>query len=517
MPTLYRQYRPQNFANILGQNYIKTIIQNEILANKIAQAYLFCGPRAVGKTTMARVLAKAVNCEKRRDGEYEPCNECDNCRDINLGRHLDIMEIDAASNTGVDHVRENIINFSRVAPGKGKYKVFIIDEVHMLSISAFNALLKTLEEPPAGVIFVLCTTEVHKVPLTIISRCQKFDFKRISLVDMVKKLEYIVKSEKIKVEPGILEAVARQADGYLRDAESILGQIISVGGQEITQAEADLVLPRSAFQEILELIDYLVIKDAASGIRLINQLVDSGVNLKIFTTDLIEVLRKLLITKFNPGLAESLGLDYGESLEMKITNLGQKMSAEQVSRFINRFLVALEELKNSFIIQLPLELAIVDLCGPSSINSISEETSKPATVAKSRVGEAKSSKTPSPSSSTSSLSLSLPEIESKWGEVMSKVKNLNHSLSFILQGASILSLENGVLSLAVKYRFHQDRILSMSVKPGVEGILAEVYGDGVSLDVKIDESLEAKNEVSDQGNTNLLNNLLKTFGGEVMT
>ncbi|MFA4943060.1 MAG: DNA polymerase III subunit gamma/tau, partial [Patescibacteria group bacterium] len=185
MATLYRQYRPQNFTEILGQNYIKTILQNEILSNKIAQAYLFCGPRAVGKTTMARVLAKAVNCSNLKEGEYEPCNECPSCVNINTGRNLDIIEIDAASNTGVDNVRDNIISSSRVGSNNSHYKVFIIDEVHMLSISAFNALLKVLEEPPQHVIFILCTTEIHKVPNTIISRCQRFDFKRISVADMV--------------------------------------------------------------------------------------------------------------------------------------------------------------------------------------------------------------------------------------------------------------------------------------------------------------------------------------------
>ena len=512
MPTLYRQYRPQNFSGILGQNYIKTIIQNEIASGKVAQAYLFCGPRAVGKTTMARVLAKAVNCEQRPDGQYEPCNECSNCHDINLGRHLDITEIDAASNTGVDHVRENIINFSRVAPGKGKYKVFIIDEVHMLSISAFNALLKTLEEPPVGVIFILCTTEIHKVPLTIISRCQRFDFKRIGLVDMVKKLEYIVDQEKIKVEAGILEAIARQADGYLRDAESILGQIISIGGQEITKSEADLVLPRSALNEVLELLEYLTKKDAAGGIKLVNQLVDSGVNLKVFSIDSIEILRKMLVTKFSPGLAENLGLDYGENLEMKITGLSQKLNAEQISRFIYRFLTALEELKNSFILQLPLELAVVDLCGsnPLSGSVLSGPDSKSALAATEPKAKVE------PERKHSDFNLSLAETEAKWGEVVAKIKPLNHSLSFLLQSCQVKGIINGILLLTFKYKFHKDRILSEGTKLSLEPTLEQVYGESLIIQAEIDEGLEVKNDLTGMGNTNLLNNLLKTFGGEVV-
>ncbi|PJB19346.1 DNA polymerase III, subunit gamma and tau, partial [Candidatus Falkowbacteria bacterium CG_4_9_14_3_um_filter_36_9] len=190
MATLYRKYRPQNFKEVVGQNHIKLTLEQEVESGKIAHAYIFCGPRAVGKTTLARVLAKAVNCERIKAGEHEPCNKCSSCQDITIGRNMDIMEIDAASHTGVDNVRENIIASTRIFPSRSKYKVFIIDEVHMLSLSAFNALLKIIEEPPAYVLFILCTTEIHKVPTTIISRCQRFDFKRISLSDMTGKLSY---------------------------------------------------------------------------------------------------------------------------------------------------------------------------------------------------------------------------------------------------------------------------------------------------------------------------------------
>src|SRR3989339_1510562 len=178
---LYRKYRPKNFSDVTNQNHIKITLQHEIESNHLGHAYLFCGPRGTGKTTLARLLAKAVNCLDLKNN-YEPCNECDSCKEILEHRSLDIIEIDAASHTGVDNVRENIINNARFTPAKSKYKVFIIDEVHMLSISAFNALLKILEEPPKEVIFILCTTEVHKIPATIISRCQRFDFKRISVV-----------------------------------------------------------------------------------------------------------------------------------------------------------------------------------------------------------------------------------------------------------------------------------------------------------------------------------------------
>src|SRR3989344_5558425 len=185
--TLYRKYRPQTFAEVVGQNHIKTTLQNELEKDKIAHAYLFSGPRGLGKTTMARLFAKAVNCLTRKSGQSEPCNQCNSCQEVITGRSLDVIEIDAASHTGVDNVRENIIENSRFTPTSRKFKVFIIDEVHMLSTSAFNALLKTLEEPPEHAIFILATTEIHKVPETIVSRCQHFDFHKVPTADIVKR------------------------------------------------------------------------------------------------------------------------------------------------------------------------------------------------------------------------------------------------------------------------------------------------------------------------------------------
>lgn len=502
MASLYRKYRPTDFNEILGQNYIKIILQNEIASGKIAHAYLFCGPRAVGKTTMARVFAKAVNCVERKEGEYEPCNKCASCLSINSGQNLDIIEIDAASNTGVDNVRENVISSSRVAPGGGnKYKVFIIDEVHMLSISAFNALLKVLEEPPKQVIFILCTTEIHKVPETIISRCQRFDFKRISVSDMVKKLEYIVKMEKIKVDKSILESLARHAGGYLRDAESLLGQIIAVSGKEITQEEADLVIPRSDLNEIVKLLEYISKKDVIKGIKLINDLLDGGANLKGFVEDAISILRKLIIAKISPSLGESLGLDWGESVELKITAVAKEFSLEELLRAIDRLSLALNEIKTSFIIQLPLELAVIDLCqGKRAEERVVEEvpvqniyTPKVPIVEKGVIDKEK--------------------VIAKWQEFLIKLKPYNHSLSFVLQSCQVKEVSGSIVKIAFKYKFHKDRIDSPQIKTLLEKSLNEVYGLPLSLEAVIDESLSGAENKDDNEN---LNNLLKTFGGELL-
>ena len=546
MATLYRKYRPQNFEEVVGQNHIKLTLEHEIKSGKIAHAYLFCGPRAVGKTTLARVMAKAINCEKRGDNKADPCNKCQSCEEITAGRALDIIEIDAASHTGVDNVRENIIANARVAPSICKYKVFIIDEVHMLSISAFNALLKFIEEPTEYVIFILCTTEVHKVPTTIISRCQRFDFKKISVSDIVKKLNYIIKAEEIKVDKTILEAVARHSEGHMRDAESLLGQIVAIGGREITQEEADLVIPRSDLAEVVNLIDYLAKKDCASGIRLINKLVDEGVDLKIFLSNLIEILRKIMLVKINPVLTQKLGLELGENLEIKINQISQNLSIEQLLNFIERLIKARAELKGSFIIQLPIELAITALCshlrqgfgGQANTSMVSRQggvagegsSEKKFFHTQSNPAAAKPVKAAPTAKVAVPANFNQNQLLEKWNEVLVKVKQHNHSLSFILRVCQPKDLTDNRLCLVFKYKFHKDRVDDPNIKAIIEKILYQVYGLPLTVEALIDENLQitSNKTVSDlstnsgqvDNNKNkeggLVDNLLNTFGGKIV-
>ncbi len=567
MSTLYRDYRPQNFSEVLGQNHIKITLQNELSANKLAQAFLFCGPRAVGKTTLARVLAKTVNCLDRKDGEYEPCNKCANCVSTTEGKNLDVVEIDAASNTGVDNVRENIISFSRLTPNNSKYKVFIIDEVHMLSISAFNALLKIIEEPPTHVIFILCTTEIQKVPLTIISRCERYDFKRISVNDIVKKLSLIASKEKIEIDQEVLEAVARRSGGHLRDAESLLGQVFSLGEKKITLEQAEIVIPHYNSNEAVDLLDHLSHKDAAKAISLVNGLVDTGVNLKNFNSELIGLLRKIMLSKISPSLSDSLGLNLGESLEIKINEISNNLSIGQLIIFTKRFLEAYNDNKNPLISQLPLELSIVDICYSlnsdsnfstgKSINASSSSsfvsTSRPAPEVNS-FSEAKSeikkeilkqeappviSHASGPKPGQVVINLSQDEILERWPEFLLKIKKQNHSLSFVLQNCQPQGVKDSHLCLIFKYKFHQDRVNDMSIRNVIENVLAEVFGASLSFSSTIDDSLEIVKvdkddyalsdsgvteekekevEVSDSGAKpgNLMGDLLKTFGGEVI-
>lgn len=543
MSTLYRDYRPQNFKEILGQKHIKITLQNEIATNKLAQAFLFCGPRAVGKTTLARVLAKSVNCLNRQAGESEPCGTCTQCQSITAGNNLDVIEIDAASNTGVDNVRENIISFSRLSPSNSNYKVFIIDEVHMLSPSAFNALLKIIEEPPSYVIFILCTTEIHKVPATIISRCERFDFKRISVVEVVTKLKRIAENEKIEIDEAVLEAVARKSGGHLRDAESLLGQVFSLGDKRISLEQAELVIPHYNNSEAVDFIEHLSKKDAIKALSLINLIADSGINIRNFNSEVIALLRKLLITKISPELSTSLGLNLGDNLELRLNNVSSSLSIENIISYTRRLLAAYNE-KNQLISQLPLELATIEIC--AGLNQV--PVNRPASVSTAPVSNTlqntkasvvKKELEEQGESRIANLGLNLDHqmVMEKWPEFLVKIKKHNHSLSFVLQNCEPKELKEGCLNLSFRYKFHQDRIKDSSIKRLVEEVLAEVFGEGVVISSCLDENLNlehnspqvdamvkednsltsekpvAKN-ISESGA--MMDNLLKAFGGEVI-
>ncbi len=538
MTTFYRKYRPQNFVEVLGQNHIKITLQNEIEKDQMAHAYVFCGPRAVGKTTLARVFSKTINCENLKKGNSEPCNECDSCKNITDGKNLDIIEIDAASHTGVDNVRENIISSARIAPSKAKYKVFIIDEVHMLSISAFNALLKLIEEPPKHVVFILCTTEIHKVPATIISRCQRFDFRRMSVKDIVQKLSLITKKEKIDIDKGMLEEIARHSDGHMRDAESLFGQVVAVGGKKITREEAELVLPKSNLGESIKFIDLLAKKDSAGAVELINRLVDDGVSLKIFIGDTIEILRKMMFALINPELVSRFSMDFGESVETKIASISKKLKTTDAVFIIEMLSAARGKLKDYFITQLPLEMATITIC--QKMGSAVTEASPPVIQSRAAENTKKSvdginhqevEPVQSQVKANTEAKIDKGIVESRWNEFLEKIKKYNHSLSFVLKVCEPRELTDEKLCLAFKYKLHKDRLDDPNIKKIVESTLLEVFGKPLAVEAIVDENIEAKNlggyngggnsvesAGSDyKGDDNMLNNLLKTFGGKVVS
>ena len=284
--SLYRKYRPHNFDNLVGQDYIRDTLTNALKGNRVSHAYLFSGPRGTGKTSAARLLAKALNCSNLTDG-YDPCNECDFCQEINNGRLIDLIEIDAASNRGIDEVRDlkEKINF---APTRSKFKVYIIDEVHMMTKEAFNALLKTLEEPPDHVYFILATTEIHKIPETILSRCQRFDFKRINKKALMTRLSFIAQKEKIQAQDSALELITRYVDGGLRDAIGLLEQLSVDKKLEVEHVREILGLSHTSL--ILSLYDVLMNNDIKEALKIISELHNQGSDLKQFLHEMCSLL-----------------------------------------------------------------------------------------------------------------------------------------------------------------------------------------------------------------------------------
>lgn len=298
---LYRVWRPQRFEDMVGQDVITKTLKNALITDQTSHAYLFTGPRGTGKTSAAKIFAKAVNCHHLKDGE--PCNECESCKAITNGSMSDVIEIDAASNNGVEEIRD-IRDKAKYAPTEADYKVYIIDEVHMLSTGAFNALLKTLEEPPANVIFILATTEPQKIPLTIISRTQRFDFKRISAQESYDRMVYILNEKKITFDPKALQVVARAAEGGMRDALSILDQVLSFGDNEVTLENA-LLVTGSVNQTLLDrYIDQIFKKETAQGLETLHQILNEGKDGQRLIEDLIEEGRNLLLYQQDPKLVE---------------------------------------------------------------------------------------------------------------------------------------------------------------------------------------------------------------------
>ncbi len=360
---LYRKYRPKTFAEIVGQEHVVRTLTNAISAGMVSHAYLFTGPRGTGKTTIGRLLAKAVNCKNRKEGEAEPCNQCDSCSEINQGNAIDLIEIDAASNRGIDEIRD-LRDGIRFVPTKSKYKVFIIDEAHQLTREAANALLKTLEEPPSHAIFVLATTEAHKMIPTIISRCQRFDFRRLSVPEITGRLKTILEKEKIKFEQDALNLIALSANGSIRDAESLLDEVVSFSGQEriVKKEIIEKLLGIADKVTIFKFLNYINQKKPKEAVEFLNELCFKGIDLKEFTKSLIQYLREILLLKIaqesqNPLF---LGLDNEEKKELQ--SLAEGFSEEELKKILEIFMDAEQKMKYASISQLPLELAVVEIC-----------------------------------------------------------------------------------------------------------------------------------------------------------
>lgn len=580
--SLYRKYRPQTFGEVSGQEHITKTLQGALSQGKVGHAYLFAGPRGTGKTTTARILAKAVNCQVAsiesgvKSGESntqhsklktqdlpEPCNKCESCLEITAGRALDVIEIDAASTRGIDDVRE-LREKVKFAPSKSRYKVFIIDEVHMLTKEAWNALLKTLEEPPAGTIFVLATTELHKVPETIVSRCQKFDFKRIGMGDIIKYLEHISKQEKIDISKDALELIAAQAGGAHRDAISLLDQARGTDAK-ITKESLMLTLGIADFAPVSKFASFLLSGDAKGAVGVVEYAKESGYNLEQFLGNVILHFRNLLGAKL--GGVENLELTT-EQVEVVKKQAGIA-SGQEILEAIKVLLASRKLFPLSPTEELPLEVAVWEICenksGVSNLESrvdgkqivsqggsdkpdsqeegkleseekIEKQEGKDVEASDRRSGREADSKQETGREKVSSFKsqvsgsksnvsgLDLTEVKSNWTKILDKVKAYNHSLRAFLRESEPVNLEGDELTLRFSYKFHMEKVEDPENKKRVSAAIAEVLGKNLKIKCEVgaknnspEQKLPAKNQSSSKNTKDeTLKKALEIFGGEIV-
>ncbi|MFV0342096.1 MAG: DNA polymerase III subunit gamma/tau [Anaerocolumna sp.] len=362
---LYRKFRPLDFTDVKGQDHIVTTLKNQIKADRVGHAYLFCGTRGTGKTTIAKILGKAVNCEHPVEGD--PCNTCPTCKSIQSQTSMNVIEIDAASNNGVDNIRE-IVDEVRYSPTEGRYKVYIIDEVHMLSAGAFNALLKTLEEPPSYVIFILATTEAHKIPITILSRCQRYDFKRITVDTIALRLTDLMKQEEVSAEEKAIRYVARMGDGSMRDALSLLDQCIAFYfGETLTYDKVLEVLGAVDIEVFARLLDNVLNSDVTGCMFLLEELIIGGRELSQFTVDFTWYLRNLLLVKTSKDATEAV--DATKENMALLQNQAKQLDVDRLIRYIRIFSELSNQIKYASQKRVMVEVALIKLCKPQMENN----------------------------------------------------------------------------------------------------------------------------------------------------
>lgn len=501
MQTLYRKFRPQSFKEVFGQEVIVKVLKRQVEDGNVGHAYLFAGPRGTGKTTMARLVAKSVNCKKMRGGE--PCRKCDACLAVEKGRFLDLIEIDAASNRGIDEIRRlrEKVGF---APSEGNSKVYIIDEVHMLTKDAFNALLKTLEEPPSHVIFILATTEAHKIPATILSRCQRFNFTLADEKTILERLKYICKKEGVDFTKDALMAIVKNSAGSFRDAESILEKVIGgigvIKDKQVDIEDVGDILGLAEEIEVKNLVDMLLEQDTSASLKIFDKIANSGANLFQFLRQALEYCRELLLQKVTKKRGDFRMLD----LILIISELSE----------------AENRLKFSSVARLPIEVAIVKICSPQETKDISLSTGKGRinSAKRNSIGGIKKNigglvsgaltKIPkklktsfrreaSPGdqalkSNQSSIragvkskkslnsnpkgKVDLCKVTKDWNKIVEKISPFNHHLSAFFKKAQPINISGKSLLVHVPFRFHKQRIESSKAREVFSKVTKEVFG-----------------------------------------
>ena len=491
---LYLKWRPLSFDDVVGQNHITLTLRNSLKSGRIRHAYLFSGPRGTGKTTTARLLAKAVNCQ-HEDYARRPCNECPACAAVNEGRYLDLIEIDAATHTGVDDVRD-LREKIAFTPGEGRYKVYIIDEVHRFTGNAFDALLKTLEEPPAHAIFVLATTEIDKVPATIKSRCLQFEFRRVSLMEVADRLQKIAEAEGLRVDRAALELVARQGTGSVRDSISLLDQIVSDPEDALTLDVVQRILGTGSSESVRELVEALVAGDVPRGLHVINDAVDSGSDPRQFGQQVIEHLRAVL-------LAQTASADLVEASSddrALFTRQAQAISRGSLLRAVRNFNEAINDFKGGWQPQLALELALIDSIRdpePEPVYAAPVASSPGAVASPAAAQTAPAADSPpavEPSEPGSPPEVAPAAIQSRWNDLLTAVYKYSRSGPGVLQYYRVHRVDGNVVYLQTDHELYYQRLHGHQEKLAViERALWDVHQVGLRVQVMLVEKLEGDN------------------------
>ena len=473
-----RKWRPQTFDEVTGQEPITRTLRNAIEHQRLHHAYLFSGARGVGKTTSARLLAKALNCHKSPQPTPTPCRsddptQCPSCREITESRSIDVQEIDAASNTGVDNVRDAIIASVGIAPARDRYKVFIIDEVHMLSGAAFNALLKTLEEPPPRVVFIMATTERHKVPETILSRCQQFEFRTIATAKILERLKLIAKEEKISIPDDALREIARTGEGSMRDAQSALDQVISFAGDKIKKEDVETALGVAGADILKRIIDSIAENKPAEAIAAIDDIVMRGHDLRNFCRDLLAHFRDLLVTKVS-GNEELLESAVCEPQELK--RQADLFSESDLVRFFHSLAETETKLRAATQPRYQLEIGIVKLMELRGVESINEILQRLATL-ETNAGSAPSSTTKTPSGSSGTPGKSTPVTSRSAGSSFTAAAAVSPALEKPVEEKLEATAPPAELSAIEKVKAVLERQRKMLLIPALEAAQAIVFGE----------------------------------------
>lgn len=513
---LSRKYRPKSFSELIGQEHVRITLENEVKSGALAHAFLFSGPRGLGKTTVARILARAANCQKPKGGE--PCNECAACQRHLSGKSIDLIEIDAASHTGVDNVREQVIENVRFAPNQEKNKVFIIDEVHMLSAAAFNALLKTLEEPPERVIFIMATTEAHRLPETIVSRCQRFDFKKVGADKMTGRLRTILAAERRDVADEVLFEISRASGGCIRDAETLLDQVLAIKEGRIELDDALFILPQSYLNRVLDLLEKIAKGDEAGAIGYVNECAQDGVHMAQFSQEMIEALRKVLLGQAGQGLL-SFAAEFSQDTEERFSKLISSFSREQSVRLLNLLLEAKPLFGHTAVEQFPLEVAIMQYFSsfvPSSGGTTADRGANPSQpAAQPKKEEAK----PAPQKKAiQKREIAFEKLEKGWPDVISVASDFNHSLKLILGLMRPARVEGGRACFFCPHKFHKEKLEEPQTRAILDKLFGKVYGHSFDFVIEIHQEEPDNSPKQDKKEEpGELGGVLEAFGGEVVS